>query len=135
MPGSPQLATKPCATCGRPFAWRKKWARCWDSVRYCSDHCRRHKPAELDRRLESAIMDLLARRGPKASVCPSEAARAVDPEGWRDLLERTRSAARRLAARGEIVVTQGGGEVDPATARGPVRLALARPGGRDPTRG
>ena len=34
------LPTKDCAACGRPFAWRKKWARVWDEVRYCSDACR-----------------------------------------------------------------------------------------------
>jgi hypothetical protein len=34
------LPTKTCATCGRPFAWRKKWARDWDNVRHCSDRCR-----------------------------------------------------------------------------------------------
>lgn len=34
------LPTKTCAACGRPFAWRKKWARDWESVRYCSDRCR-----------------------------------------------------------------------------------------------
>ncbi len=34
------LPEKTCATCGRPFAWRKKWARVWDEVRYCSDRCR-----------------------------------------------------------------------------------------------
>ena len=31
---------KVCATCGREFAWRRKWAACWDEVRYCSDRCR-----------------------------------------------------------------------------------------------
>jgi hypothetical protein len=34
------LPTKICAACGRPFAWRKKWAKVWDEVRYCSDRCR-----------------------------------------------------------------------------------------------
>ena len=34
------LPTKICATCGRPFAWRRKWARDWDEVKYCSDLCR-----------------------------------------------------------------------------------------------
>ena len=34
------LPEKTCAQCGRPFAWRKKWARVWDEVRYCSDRCR-----------------------------------------------------------------------------------------------
>lgn len=34
------LPEKVCAQCGRPFAWRKKWARGWDAVRHCSDRCR-----------------------------------------------------------------------------------------------
>jgi hypothetical protein len=34
------LPTKVCLACGRPFAWRKKWARDWDNVKYCSDACR-----------------------------------------------------------------------------------------------
>ncbi|MCS6807598.1 MAG: DUF2256 domain-containing protein [Bacteroidota bacterium] len=32
--------TKICAVCGRPFTWRKKWAKNWEYVRYCSDACR-----------------------------------------------------------------------------------------------
>jgi hypothetical protein len=39
-PKKGDLPTKTCATCGRPFTWRKKWARVWDEVRYCSDRCR-----------------------------------------------------------------------------------------------
>jgi len=39
------LPTKTCVTCGRPFAWRKKWERVWDEVRYCSDACRRRRAA------------------------------------------------------------------------------------------
>ncbi|MCA0303053.1 MAG: DUF2256 domain-containing protein [Proteobacteria bacterium] len=34
------LPTKACAACQRPFAWRRKWARDWESVKYCSDRCR-----------------------------------------------------------------------------------------------
>lgn len=34
------LPQKICATCGRPFVWRRKWAQVWDEVRYCSDRCR-----------------------------------------------------------------------------------------------
>jgi hypothetical protein len=39
------LPEKPCAVCGRPFAWRKKWAKVWDEVRYCSDACRGRRSA------------------------------------------------------------------------------------------
>ncbi|WP_082029768.1 DUF2256 domain-containing protein [Ruegeria sp. ANG-S4] len=35
------LPKKICATCGRPFSWRKKWSKVWSEVRYCSDRCRR----------------------------------------------------------------------------------------------
>lgn len=38
------LPSKPCAACGRPMSWRKRWARCWDEVRYCSDACRSARP-------------------------------------------------------------------------------------------
>ncbi|MFB6274696.1 MAG: DUF2256 domain-containing protein [Halothece sp.] len=37
------LPTKTCVVCGRPFAWRKKWADCWDEVKYCSQRCRSRK--------------------------------------------------------------------------------------------
>jgi hypothetical protein len=35
------LPQKDCASCGRPFVWRKKWEKVWHEVRYCSDRCRR----------------------------------------------------------------------------------------------
>ena len=35
------LPSKICVACGRPFVWRKKWARDWDHVKFCSDACRR----------------------------------------------------------------------------------------------
>jgi hypothetical protein len=38
------LPQKICASCGRPFSWRKKWARDWAQVRYCSKRCQGTKP-------------------------------------------------------------------------------------------
>ncbi|MWV11783.1 DUF2256 domain-containing protein [Pseudomonas sp. R-28-1W-6] len=38
-----ELPLKHCAVCGLPFRWRKKWARCWDEVRHCSERCRRNR--------------------------------------------------------------------------------------------
>jgi len=34
------LDRKTCIACNRPFTWRKKWARDWEQVKYCSDRCR-----------------------------------------------------------------------------------------------
>jgi hypothetical protein len=35
------LPEKVCVSCRRPFKWRRKWAKDWDSVKYCSERCRR----------------------------------------------------------------------------------------------
>ena len=29
--------------CQRPFAWRKKWEKVWEEVKFCSDKCRMNK--------------------------------------------------------------------------------------------
>jgi hypothetical protein len=34
------LPEKTCVSCGRPFVWRKKWARVWAEIQTCSDRCR-----------------------------------------------------------------------------------------------
>ena len=47
-------------------------------------------------------------RSTHATICPSEAARSLDPEAWKPLMEKTREAARRLAHRGVIEITQRG---------------------------
>jgi hypothetical protein len=44
------LPEKICARCGRPFAWRRKWAREWEAVRYCSAACRRQRASRGDER-------------------------------------------------------------------------------------
>jgi uncharacterized protein DUF3253 len=82
--------------------------------------------ADVDARLEATIEALLDDRRHGASICPSEAARAVDPDGWRELMPAARAAAGRLAAAGAVEVTQGGEVVDVATARGPVRVRRPR---------
>ncbi|MBG6286675.1 MULTISPECIES: DUF2256 domain-containing protein [Pseudomonas] len=41
------LPQKICAVCSRPFTWRRRWARCWDEVLYCSERCRR-SPAKRE---------------------------------------------------------------------------------------
>ncbi|MEU2350420.1 DUF3253 domain-containing protein [Modestobacter sp. NPDC049651] len=81
---------------------------------------------DVDGALEQAIDRLLDQRRPDATICPSEAARAVDPAGWRELMPAARAAAGRLAAAGEVEVTQRGEVVDVATARGPVRVRRRR---------
>jgi hypothetical protein len=82
---------------------------------------------DTDRALSDAIVALLDRRRAGATICPSEAARRVEPDDWRDLMPDARRVAARLVADGRVEMTQGGTVVDPATATGPVRLR--RPSG------
>jgi len=81
---------------------------------------------DVDRVLERTIDELLDQRRPGTTICPSEAARAVDPDGWRELMPAARAAAGRLVAAGQAEVTQRGEVVDVATARGPVRIRRPR---------
>jgi hypothetical protein len=118
---------KTCASCGRTIEWRAAWAKNWDEVRYCSDRCRKRRVKPVDVALESAIRSLLSERARGATICPSEAARSVDPDGWRELMEPARAAARRLVAAGEVEITQGGRVVDPSTAKGPIRVRRTGP--------
>ncbi len=126
MPATAPPPAKVCAACGRRIEWRRKWARDWEQVRYCSAACRRHRVTDTDRRLERAILDLLGARAAAATICPSEAARAVGGEEWRELMEPARRAARRLVDAEAVEITQGGRVVDPSTARGPIRVRRVR---------
>lgn len=76
--------------------------------------------------LRAAITDSLARRGQGASICPSEAARAVGAADWRELMEPARTAARELAREGRVRITQRDRVLDPDEPwRGPIRIRLA----------
>jgi hypothetical protein len=119
-------SSKSCVACGRRIEWRKKWERDWESVRYCSSGCRTRGVGPVDGALETAILELLAQRSSRATICPSEAARVVGGEEWLGLMEPARAAARRLVVVGQIEITQKGAVVDPSTAKGPIRLRKAR---------
>lgn len=116
-----QPSEKPCARCGRTIEYRKKWARNWDEIKYCSDKCRNAKPAASND--EVALLELLQKRGAGKTICPSEIlaeAQKQDPKR----MEEVRQAARRLVHAGKILITQRGQVVDPSDFRGPIRLKL-----------
>ncbi|MEZ5457347.1 MAG: DUF2256 domain-containing protein [Lysobacteraceae bacterium] len=51
---APPLPSKICPVCQRSFAWRKRWARDWEQVIYCSDACRKGSPRGRSRMLAAA---------------------------------------------------------------------------------
>ena len=122
----PSPEDKTCKSCGRRIEWRKKWANNFDDVEYCSDACRRTKVSGTDLRIEQKIRELLDARARDATICPSDVARAMSDNDWRDLMEPVRKAARRLVDAGEVEITQKGSVVDPSTAKGPIRIRWAR---------
>ena len=73
--------------------------------------------------IEQTILELLARRTVDATICPSEAARALWPApAWRERMDEVRAVAFALADAGELEITQHGEVVDGRSARGPIRL-------------
>lgn len=79
--------------------------------------------AITDSSIRQVIEALLQERAPPATICPSEAARALAPSAWRDLMPRVREVAMALAREGRLDIRQGGRQVSPdAPLRGPIRL-------------
>ena len=77
----------------------------------------------IQTQLREAILALARERAPAKTICPSDAARAVAGEGWRDLMERARDIARDLARAGDVEIMQHGEVIDPDVQwRGPIRI-------------
>jgi hypothetical protein len=111
-----------CMVCGRAIEWRRKWARDWEHVKYCSEGCRTRRASPTREPMQQAIVELLRARPRGATICPSEAARVVGGDDWRSHMDDARAAARLLVAQGLVEITQGGSVVDPSTARGAIRV-------------
>ena len=76
--------------------------------------------------VQAAILQLVEARGPGKSICPSEAARALDGD-WHSLLGDVRRAAVELAKAGRIDILRKGQPVDPDGVRGVIRLRVRGP--------
>lgn len=74
--------------------------------------------------LRATILELLKTRNPGTSICPSEAARAVFNENWREQMPLIREVASEMVTSGEIEICQKGLVVDPTVAKGPIRLRM-----------
>ena len=85
-----------------------------------------HQAAPPVADIEATILALTAQRGPVKSICPSEVARALQPD-WQPLLGEVRRAACRLAAAGQIDILRKGHVVAPASIKGVIRLRAAQP--------
>lgn len=77
------------------------------------------------------IMKLIAARGDGKTICPSEAARALDADAWREAMPRVHAAAAELAAAGKVVLTQRGVAKTSTDIVGAYRIGRFPPPGQD----
>ncbi len=77
-----------------------------------------------DETLAALLRRYAAERGPGATFCPSEVARAL-ADDWRPLMPQVRAVAEGLVAAGKLRCTQRGQPVRPLTAHGAIRLGQA----------
>lgn len=75
-------------------------------------------------KIRECLITLVEQRGPYKSICPSEVARTLGGEDWRNLMPIIRDIGAELATSGLIEVLQKGKVVNPQTAKGPIRYRL-----------
>lgn len=73
----------------------------------------------------AVILKLLADRAGGVTICPSEAARALDPALWRELMPAVHQAGRALVASGDVVLSQSGVVRSPDEIVGAYRIRKA----------
>lgn len=73
--------------------------------------------------IAAKIHELLAQRDDDKTICPSDAARALLPDGdWRGLMDDVRGVAAEEADAGRLEVRQKGERIEPRGYTGPIRL-------------
>jgi len=70
------------------------------------------------------IISIATHRGPEKSTCPSEIARRLFPDDWREHMKNILDAAIDLHHQGKVVITQKGGPIDVNHIKGPVRIKI-----------
>ena len=76
--------------------------------------------------MTQCLLTLAEKRGSEKTFCPSEVARRLAPGAWRECMPRIRAEALELVKVGKLRATQRGHEVDPASARGPLRFGSSQ---------
>ncbi len=79
--------------------------------------------------IETALLRLIAERGPGRNVDPAEVARALGgphPDGWGPLMQPIRRVAVALAEQGRVVILRKGKPADPRDFKGVYRLTAPR---------
>lgn len=79
--------------------------------------------------LRETLLKFATERGPEATFCPSEVARAIagsHPDNWGPLMQPIRRVAVDLAKSGRLAIFRKGKLADPDDFRGVYRLGMPR---------
>lgn len=75
-------------------------------------------------KIATTILSTATHRGAEKSTCPSEIARMLFPNGWREHMKDVLNVAIDLHKKGNVVITQKGVPVDVKSFKGPVRIKI-----------
>ncbi|GAA3957170.1 hypothetical protein GCM10022246_08760 [Pedobacter ginsengiterrae] len=74
--------------------------------------------------IQAAILRIATQRGSQKSTCPSEIARMLFPNDWRNHMKDVVNEAIQLHHDGRVLITQKSKPVDIDHIKGPVRIKL-----------
>lgn len=79
--------------------------------------------------IKGRILSLTKKKGPAKSVSPSQVARDLFADVWRDHLDEVRNMAGELQSEKMISITQDGKPVDIKKTQGPIELTILKDDG------
>jgi hypothetical protein len=72
----------------------------------------------------TTILFVASQRGLEKSTCPSEIARMLFPDNWREQMKDVVDVAIDLHNQGKVVITQKGLPIDVNHIKGPIRIKI-----------
>lgn len=76
------------------------------------------------KKIATTILSTAIHRGAEKSTCPSEIARMLFPDGWREHMKDVLEVAIDMHNEGSVAITQKGIPVDVKNIKGPVRIKI-----------
>lgn len=77
-----------------------------------------------DNDVAEVIIRMATERGPDKTICPSEVARDMFAQNWRNHMNEIRDAAIKLQQQGKVSITQKGVEISVEDIKGPIRIKI-----------
>ncbi|MES2829832.1 MAG: DUF3253 domain-containing protein [Bacteroidota bacterium] len=83
-------------------------------------------PAIPHLKISRTIIAVAEQRGPEKSTCPSEIARMLFPEDWRNHMKEVVDVAIDLNNKNKVIITQNGVPIDVNHIKGPIRIKTVK---------